>query len=522
MTKASSTLTRLCALSLPTILGLPLIPLYITAADSQIPSSEAAQAQVDPPILEGNPMDWPAAPEAPPLREMLDPATYDARFNAARTRIDLASLRDPGRPTEGEEVFLIEPGSPADKLGIKVGDIVTAVDGIAVGPRSGQNDGVEFRQLRKRQVVVWSPGGGQRTLETDEPHFGYWYRGGTRLAEAFARGTEHDPQWDDQVLVAAANFMDDPDLAETALLHAQRAGYDGRLLYPLAAKIAFQQFRFNDALAFGWHLLATHRPVGNDLLVTLNQAAVLDFKLEQSLDLASRFPNVVNKQPRVVQMAEGYRAMPADNGPNPIARLPHLKRNKVASFSPFLPPGEGDLSDGLSKWAVEGFSHDHSVELNVPTEHDNRFVFGPSFANVAASVKFDLHDTDSQLSDALKLISVELFDTSAPQRERDAPKHAMRVHIVSCMEMDVEAFGLRNELLWTAPPHIPWHCKGTLRIVILHNRCEATLDGRRVFYGPVLAPEASRRYGISIVVNGLSGRLDEPVMEELIDPVARP
>jgi hypothetical protein len=498
----------LFAFSLFTIVWFPLVAQAESASDSA------------PPVVKGDPMDWPANPDLPPLREMLDPATYEARFMAARKKIDLAALRDPGRPTQGEEVFLILPGTPADKLGMKVGDIVTAVDGVAVGPRSGQLDRVDLAPDGKRQITVWSPGKGERTLETDSGKFGYWYRGGARPAETYARSNEHDPRWDDQVLVAAANFMDDPDLAETALLHAQQAGYDGRLFYTLAAKIAFQQFRFDDALAFGWHLVAARHPIGNDLAVTLNQAALLDFKLEQSLDLASRFPNVIHEQPQVNQMAKDYRAMPADSGPNPIARLSHLKRNKVASFSPFVPAGDRDFTDGFSKWGADIFNHDQPVDLNIPSDHYNLYLFDPSFANVAVTVHFDLHDTDNENAENSKSVSVALFDTTVPQPQRRLPMNMVRVHVASCLEMGVEGFGLKNQLLWTPPPHIPWHAKGTIRIVILHNRCEATLDGRRVFYGPVLASEATRRYGLSIQVIGMSGRIDKPVVEELIDPAA--
>lgn len=463
-------------------------------------------------------MDWPANPDLPSLREMLAPAAYDARFKAARKKIDLASLRDPGRPTQGEEIFLILPGTPADKLGLKIGDIVTAVDGVAVGPRSGQLDRVDPATDGKRQIAVWSPGMGERTLETDGGKFGYWYRGGARPAEAYARANDHDPQWDDQVLVAAANFMDDPDLAETALLHAQQAGYDGRLFYTLAAKIAFQQFRFDDALAFGWHLIAAHHPIGNDLAVTLNQAALLDFKLEQSLDLARRFPNVINEQPEVNQMAKDYRAMPVDTGPNPIARLPHLKRKKVSTFTPFVAPGGQDFTQGMSKWAADIFNHDRPVDLDLPSDHYNHYLFTPSFANVAATVHFDLHDTDNENGGYSKAIYVALFDTTAPVPGWRPSKNMVMVDVASCLEMGVEGFGLKNQLLWTVPPHIPWRAKGTIRIVILHNRCEATLDGRRVFYGPVPAPESSRRYGLSIQVIGMSGPIDKPVVEELIDP----
>lgn len=480
--------------------------------------AKATQPPIDPPPVKGDPMDWPAAAEAPALRQMLDPATYESRFKAARQKIDLESLRDPGRPTGGEFVFLVLPGSTADKLGMKKGDIVTAVDGVAVGPRSGQLDRVEAQFDGKRQLVFWSPGGGEKTVESDGGRFGYWYRGGSRPDESYARATDHDPRWDDQVLVAAANFLDDPDLAETALLRAQQAGYDGRLLYPLAAKIAFQQFRYDDALAFGWHLISSGRSLGNDLAVTLNQAALLDFKIEQSLELTRRFPNVITEQSAVEEMAKDYRAMPPDQSPNPIAQLPHLKRKKVATFMPFVPAGDQDFTDGFSKWAADLFNHEHKVDLDIPSDHYNLYLLNPSFANVAVTVHFDLYDTDDENAQNAKAVSFALFDTTAQQPTRRLPPNSLRIGLPACEEMSIEAFGLKSQLLWTTPPHIPWRSKGTLRMVILHNRCEASLDGRRIFYGPVVAPESSRKYGLWVQIIGMSGRIDKPVVEELIDP----
>lgn len=471
----------------------------------------------DPPELDGNPMDWKENVQPPALRQVLDPVTYEARFKAARQRIDVESLRDPSRPMRGEEVSLVVPGSPADQLGIRPGDIITAIDGIAMGKRSGEFERIDTPPGNKRQVAFWSPTGGEKTVETDARRFGFWSRSGIRPAETYARSNERDPRWDDQVLVAAANFWNDPDLAETALIHAQQAGYNGRLLYPLAVKIAFQQFRYDQALAFGWHLLNSGT-LGKDLAANLYQAAVMGFKLEQAVELERRYPDVIVPQPQIAEMARAYRAMPGDNSPNPIAQLPHVKRSKVTSFSAFVPTGAQDFRGDLSQWAANEFNHAHRADVSIPTGHYNVFMLNPSFPNIAVTVNFDLYDSSDEDSQVSSTCDFGLFDTTDPQPHHHLPPNSLKVSVLSSEAIQIRAFGLRNQLLWPAPPHLPFRSKGMLQMVILHNRCEASLNGRRIYYGPVLFPESSRKYGLWIQVIGMSGRITHPIVEELLDP----
>jgi hypothetical protein len=107
----------------------------------------------------GDPMDWkpPAAP--PAIRARSDDKEYAKVAKAARARIDLAALRDPGRPIGGVLVQEVLPASPAEKLGIAVGDILTAVDGIPIGTH-GDDDMNAARNDQSQQLTLWSPHSG--------------------------------------------------------------------------------------------------------------------------------------------------------------------------------------------------------------------------------------------------------------------------------------------------------------------------------------------------------------------------
>jgi hypothetical protein len=47
-----------------------------------------------------------------------------------------------------------------------------------------------------------------------------------------------------------------------------------------------------------------------------------------------------------------------------------------------------------------------------------------------------------------------------------------------------------------------------------------TLDDKRIYYGPIVADESTRRYGFFMIGDGVSGPVNPPVFEQLDDPRA--
>ena len=471
-----------------------------------------SHGMADVPRILGNPMDWKPPESPPPLRELLDAGTYDRRFQEALSRIDVRALRDPGRPREGDMVFLVTPNTPADIAGMRAGDVITAYNGVPIRRRNREQE--DQAPGTKRQVTFWSQTGGEKTIETTRPRFGFWSRDVARPVESYARSNDHDPRWDKELFVAAASYLDDPDLAETALLHAQKAGYNGLFLDPMAERIAFRQFRYDDALAFGWHLMNSGRRLPADMVRDLYLAAMLDFKLEQAKQIAELYPDAIPTPADIDQLIKAYRAMPVDRSANPISRLEHLNRKTVDPYSNLVPYTLNESVNQMTKWAAGEFTKHKRIDFNIPSDHSDVNVIDTGCANVCVTANYDMYPTDDQDGQYMKLMQVGLIDLGSPPLD---PTAIFTIDVSPFQEIMISAFGFEPPLLWAAPPHLNWQCRGQMKIVILHNRCEATINGHRIFYGPVFSPEKGRHYGILIRDLGLSGRLEAPVVEKLDD-----
>lgn len=461
----------------------------------------------------GDPMAWPAEPAIPLLRALLPPAEYQRRFRAARAAIDVDLLARPDRPTEGELVYQVDPGSRAEQLGLRVGDIVTAMDGVLMEDRKSHAP-----VQGPRTLTFWSPRGGMRTVQADDtPRFGFFSQGGWRPDQAYARSAERDPRWDDAMLVAGATFRDDPDLAETALQHAQQAGYEGRMLLPLAARIAFAECRFADCLAFGWQVLIKRGSVGEELALILYKAALLDFKLDQAIELAQKYPGAIENPEPIIELARSYRALPPDSSPSPIAMLSKLKRSPVVRLEGLNISNFMQATQALNQSSAEEFNKDGHLDLVIPSEHQHPMGLSPGFANIAVTVKFDCRQTDDQATRFDRCVRVALFNVKSELPKYVLPSDAIDVEVTDD-GIEVGAFGASKLHFRACPPLLPERCRRTLCVVILHHRCEVTIDGRRIFYGPVLSDETKRQYNLFIQIVGLSGRVERPMIEELQDP----
>lgn len=224
----------------------------------------------DPP---GDPMDFKPPATPPALVARYDEANYQRLAKAARKKIDIDALRAPGRPTSGLLIQGVIPGHQAAKLGIQAGDILMSLDGAQLGSGEDEQTLDEAQTDQPQQLTFWSPRDGQKTVTVEPGQIGIFYYGGPRLADHYARSAQRDPKWDDDMLIAASTFMTDPYLAETALWRAQKAGYQGSLMIPLAARIAYFQGRFDDTLAYGWPIWSRNQRLNGEMIELFNSAA---------------------------------------------------------------------------------------------------------------------------------------------------------------------------------------------------------------------------------------------------------
>jgi hypothetical protein len=478
------------------------------AAYASVPSPH------DPP---GDPMDWQPPANPPAIQLRYGEEIYSKLAKAAREKIDVDALRAPGRPMNGLLVQSVVPGSQAIRLGIGVGDILMSLDGTPIGQRGEGQELSDMRTGQPQQLTLWSLHSGEKTITVEPGMIGVNTYDGPRLNESYARAAQRDPKWDDDMFVATSTFLTDPLLAETALARAVAAGYRGMLFNGLAARIAFGERRFVDTLNFGWPNWSANQRLNTDTLKLYYDAAILGFKPEQALDLSARYPDHLPKDNTVAEMVAAYRAMPKSNLANPIAELDNVRRTRVHQFGVFVPSdreggdGSDECADQLNRNAVIG--------LDVPSGHYTEMMLTPGFANVAFSVHFDLHNSDKTETTFAHCISFRLYDMTNAKAHWDNPRDRIKVDLLDDGPSSVAAFGLpETSLDLVRPPKATTRITGTIRMVILHNRCEVTLDDKRIFYGPVIADESKRRYAIAIFGVGVSGPVNPPIFEELADP----
>jgi hypothetical protein len=319
------------------------------------------------------------------------------------------------------------------------------------------------------------------------------------------------------MFIATSAFLTDPLLAETALARAVAAGYRGPLFNGLAARIAFGERRFVDALSFGWPNWSANQRLNTDTLKLYYRAAMLGFKPEQGLDLAARYPDRLPKDNTVADVVAAYRAMPKSHLANPIAELDHIRRTRIHAYRAFV-PADRDAAAG-SEWYADLLNRGAVLPFDIPSSEFTKMILMPGFANVAFSAHFDLHNTDKAESHFAHSVAFGLYDVTTANTQFENPKNRIMIKFLNDGPSTVSAFGFPKISLDLARPAVnPTRMNGTIRMVILHNRCEVTLDDRRIFYGPVIADESNRRYGFFLITVGLSGSINPPVFEQLDDP----
>jgi serine protease Do len=77
---------------------------------------------------------------------------------------NLTARQDPDAPSRGFRVRRVEPGSPAERAGIKPGDQIVSVDGTPIDSRESFETALSGRGVGKPMKIVVRGAGGQRTV----------------------------------------------------------------------------------------------------------------------------------------------------------------------------------------------------------------------------------------------------------------------------------------------------------------------------------------------------------------------
>jgi hypothetical protein len=310
---------------------------------------------------------------------------------------------------------------------------------------------------------------------------------------AYWNSPQRDPRWDDQMLVACTNFDTNPPLADTALWDAQKAGYAGWLLPALESRIAWNQWRFDDALNFGSFALADapddRKPV---IARWMFGAAKADFKLNEALQLATKYPLAEQEDVRRLRQAlRLYRALALPPRPDPLVALKNLLETDLTK-SLVAVHVKGSVN---SPWQTNGFVKSGRLGLQAPGGHYQLFAFGPKAANVDFTAHFKFHESDKKDTDwqpSLKFAIVDPADNGTEQCEVD---------LFTTGLVDLEASGPSVGLTEWPPSH--WQTDGTIRIIVLGPDVEVFIDGKRAYYCALRDPAATRQLCFEVQAVGV-------------------
>lgn len=199
----------------------------------------------------------------PPIRMLLDDKTYADRKATALKAIDKDALAKATPLPTGYYVLTADGGRPANKAGVKPGDILCLINDKPIA------NSADWMTAKGEITLGW--------LDADHHLQSGKVNGGPLgvqvkciwpgAAEFYWQSGPKNAKWDDDCLVAAATFPTDPELAETALAHALKAGLkDCYFTDLLAAEICWTEIRYDSALHFAYYAWKSDKPPTMDTL----------------------------------------------------------------------------------------------------------------------------------------------------------------------------------------------------------------------------------------------------------------
>ena len=302
------------------------------------------------------------------------------------------------------------------------------------------------------------------------------------------------------LVAAAVSFHQDPAFTETALFRARRAGNESPYIEVIAASCAVLELRLDDGLAHGLYAM-NHAPeeARFGLAPVMHEAALASFKLKVALDLETQFeslkpPANTDYSGALARTIQDYEAMPKRSFANPIYVIDKLPVRDVTSAMESLMPADEEYGSG-SKEAAASFRKDRRSDFSLPSGHYHLYRHGPTGKNVDFSAHCRFKDTDQDQTPFAKCIKIGLTEKGSKQMLISLVLSTNGVLVASGLQMppcklDVQQL-LKDEF--------------DLRMVAVGNRCELTVNGTTVFYGPILADERTRELNLLIQHVGVTG-----------------
>lgn len=254
-----------------------------------------------------DPLVWKKPAEAPVFREQVSPEDFKTRVRIVLERLgDLSKLAASTIPEHAVRVVRVLPESQAFDWNLRSDDLITKIDSIELWGGS-----LPKKDVHRKVTVYRAAENRFQTMKAEPGEVGiqsglHWRPELTYLRNKSSR----NPKWDEHVVVGTHCCQSDPDLAETAWLHAVKAGYrpDG-LTWVCGASIAFNQGRTEAACDFAY--LAREAEPKRAKVVnpnTLLRIMLANYKFSDAFDLCQEYRDELYGASRVYQLlAELHR-----------------------------------------------------------------------------------------------------------------------------------------------------------------------------------------------------------------------
>lgn len=495
---------------------------FLCTALTALAGVSAIPARGDEPAAasQADPIEWRKPDKAAEFREVLKGNDYTLAFKQAASKIDIAALEKADQPIAGQRVLAVLPGTQAARIGLKVGDLVTMLDGAQVWEHF-------LRSPDQPQMMTFvDKAGTRRNAQIQPGMIGINARFQWQAEFEYLRGRARNPRWDKEVLVGILMRSSNPDLAETALHHAVHAGLTpDQLIDGVGAEIALEQGRNDAALDFVWSALVEHdtRPAQLNPTV-LYRAAIANYKLDVAAEVLNDYAGAQSAEPAMLRrLAKMHRARPVQERslPAPSEQVAGLRRLDLA---PVLEPA----SDLTPKEWKDVLMNGMSFQQVVHSSHFDllAFKFNPAVRDMEAVVKLTIRPTDNDKTEYARAVEVFLSDLSENRAEskfignvRKANQLYVGLHSETSNAVQpiiLSHSGISGTTIVFEDPMIRLDGKQEieLRLLRIGGQGEVFVNGRRMLYVPI--DEKIDNLGFTLKIIGMTVEVKELHLNKLV------
>lgn len=488
--------------------GQPWLTVGVLLACLAIHGSSARGAEAVDPLVRSIPS------QRPPLRELLMGEQYETRYAAAVKKLgDWSKWSDSQAPVLGMRLNGVFPGGQVQGV-VEPGDVLTHFDGKLLW-----GDSIPVDEQPHELKYYSAAANALRTMRLQPGKLGVEPLLSWRPELLYLRSKNRDPAWDELMLVGIMNRGVDPDLAETVLARAVRAGHpQDEVTDQIAAEIALMQNRPAVASEFAWFAEQALDPQSDAVSrLLLFRVAIANYHLEDALRLVEHQAEMLEElHPAALKQLialhksrpEGERALP-----------PPSERAHAMYADPLIPRLMG--SDRPA--AVTGIPllrKGEPLKLDAPTAYTQTYLFEPAEAtpNLDFTTEFSGTPDGTALNVQLRWLYVALHAQGATTESSDPLYRDEMVKLAISEFGDVQLlFGNTQDQFTFIDPSASGLSGEShrLRVVRVGGQVEVFLNGHRIYYGPV--PDDAPQVQFEFTVNGSKSQVKFLEAVELIE-----